>query len=159
MKNSEYRMAVVKVAEELKQGHPVALFTKMVEAAGGWEAYVRAAAEAARTKDIAAFKRSARDAALNGFSAQLELPGLGHGTLPPFVYRKHEDGEEYAVPWHEGTLDEQDAEVRLLERRLAVMRRVVEGYRRTINRLRELGVSGSTTGAEIQEMFPREIEE
>lgn len=157
MRNSQYRMAVVKITEELKNSEKADVLEKIVESCGGWEPYVRGCVDAKATNDVAGFKRNARDAMMNGFDAQIELPGLAHATLPAGVFRKV-DEEEFYIPWHQATLDEQDAEVRALERRHAVQGRILDGYRATISRLRELDVPGETLGAEIVEMFPPALE-
>lgn len=157
--NTTIREAVVIIADRIRNNEIANITEALIEAAGGPEEYVWAAVHAAQRKDHAGVKRNARDASSMGAMVQMEIPGLDHAAFPFWVERKGEDGDTYGIPPSQATLDEVDTEVRRLEQNHAVRGRVIGGYRATVERLRELGVTGDTTGAEIEAMFPRELED
>lgn len=161
MSSTVVRQAVAAVAEKIRNGEIANISQEVIEAGGGAEAYVQAAVEAAHRKDLAALERNARDASATGASSQLafDVPGLEHASVPFWIKIKDpETKDQYGVPPAVASLDQMDAEVRKLEQVNNVRVKVVGGYRATIDRLRELGVPGDTTGAQIAAMFPKELE-
>lgn len=160
MTSARISKAIVIVADKIRNGEIANLNEAVIEAAGGPDEYVMAAYEAAMRKDTSGFERDGRNASSTGASVQLELPGMEHASLPFMIKVKDPETKEWLwVPPSVATLDQADAEVRKLEQINAVRTKVIGGYRATIDRLRELGVPGETTGAEIAALFPREIED
>ena len=154
MKSSELFHVVVKVAESLRNGTEAALDDAVIEAAGGLEAYVKEKALAGLATDQAAAARAMRDAqTLQAARSQITLPGLEHAALPSSVEIK-EEGRRIFVPLAMATIDQTDAEVRRMERATAVRVRVTEGYRATVNRVKELVGDGSTLMGDVMAMFP-----
>ncbi len=158
MSKSKIKQAAVVVAERLTKDESVSLDQAIIAPYGGLEEYAMAMTEAALRKDSAAFKRDARNAIRNGGAVQLELPGVGHATLPFAVFIKDaETGEEFAVPTALATFAQIKAEVRLARRSVNTQERYVSGYEATVARLEEVGVEDSQTGAEIEAAFPAEV--
>lgn len=159
MSKSKIKQAAVVVSERLRSDESVSLDEAIIAPYGGVVEYVQAMAEAALRRDEAAFKRDARNAIRNGGSIQLELPGLGHASLPFVVFARDADtGEEFAVPTSLATFAQIKAEIRLARRSVNTQERVVSAYEATIERLEELGVDDSQTGAEIEAIFPAELD-
>jgi hypothetical protein len=154
MKQAKFREAAIIVAERLRSGDIVDVEDAIIEAHGDLVHYLEQAGMAALAKDKAGFKRNARDAQMVQSATQLSLPGMEHASMPRAVF----DDDDNMVPVELATLDQIEREVLRMERSVNVRVRVVGGYRATIDRLRDLGVTGEMTGAEIATTFPREIE-
>jgi len=150
VKQSKMREAAVIVAERIRSNETIELDDAIVEAHGDLVHYLEQAGISALMKDKAAFKKNWRDAQMTQSASQLALPGMEHASLPMVVF----DGDDNAIPVSLATLDQIDREISRMERAMSVKARVVGGYRATHTRLRELGVTGDTTGAEIAAMFP-----
>lgn len=156
---SSIREAVVAVADKVARGEVANLNETLIEESGGPYEYVLAAYESKMRGDIAAVERNARSGSMNGAQLVLDIPGMEHAAVPFWVKVKDpETGEWLGVSPLAATLDQIDVEVAKLEQKAAVQTKIVAGYRATVDRLRELGVDGSTVGADIAAQFPREIE-
>lgn len=159
MSRKNIREASVVIAEKIRNGEVASIDQAVLDAAGGAEEFVYQAAVAQLRKDTASVERNARAASLHGQSMQLEIPGVEHAAFPFWVkVIDKETGERLGVPPTVATLDEIDAEVARLEQKAEMQKRVADGYRATIQRLRDLGVPGDMTGADIAAHFGSEVE-
>lgn len=154
MKQSKFREAAIIVAERIRNNETVELDDAIIEAHGDLVHYLEQAGLAALAKDKAGFRKNWRDAQMTQSATQLSLPGMEHASLPAVVF----DKDDNAIPIALATLDQAEREIARMERALSVKSRVVGGYRATVERLRELGVTGEMTGAEIAATFPNELE-
>lgn len=154
MNQSEFRRAVVAVAQRLRANEIVDVEEEIMNAAGGAEHYIEQAALAFMEKDKSRMKKNLRDAQSVQVGMDIALPGMEHAALPAVVF----DADDNPKPVALATRAEQKAEIARLRRNVNTRDRVVSGYEATQEVLDRLGVGDDATGAEIEVMFPREIE-
>ncbi len=162
MKNHESnnRKALQSVAESIIAGNRIEVEEAVLSQYGGDAAeYMVAAYEAAMRRDKAALVRNVRDAELNGLGRQVELPGMGHGTLAVSVVVKDtETGEQSIMPGGQATLAQHKEDNRMTGKRVRQMMAHQEKKEQTLDKLTELGVPESATGSEIAHQFPPALE-
>jgi hypothetical protein len=154
VKQSKFREAAVIAADRIRNNQAVELDEAIIEAHGDLVHYLVQAGLSAMAKDTAGFRRNWRDAQMTQSASQLSLPGMEHASLPAVVF----DNDDNMMPVALATLAQIEREISRMERAVNTKVRVVGGYRATLNRLRELGVTDDQTGAEIAANFPNELE-
>lgn len=153
------KLALPKIVEALRDGKVPDVQQELIDAAGGAEEYAARAIEAAIRKDSKGVVNNVRAAAMRHPGPQFELPGMEHASVPVIVAEIDENGEARLTPWRLATLDQLDAENRRHGRIAEPLYRKYKAQQQTIEALRRENVPGHTTGAEIEEMFPRQIEQ
>lgn len=155
-KSDVVRVTAMKVADKLRRGEIVNLDAELM--GEDPESWLVEAAEAMLNKQEGRVKKALREAVRRGAGIQLELPGMAHAALPMCVFLKDEHGRDVIVPAWRATLGQMRHEVEHHRRVLTVQGRVLSGMEATIDRLDDLGVPDSMTGAEIMEAYPVTLE-
>lgn len=145
--------AIVAISAKIRAGEIADIQAEIV--GDDPEAYVLDAVNAVYRGNFASARRSLNAAQRNGLSAQLEIDGLDHASLPMVVWGKAEDGRDVAVPAGRATFKQIKAEVRKHRRAVSIQDRTVGGWEATLSRLEDLGVSDDWTQDEIEEHFGR----
>jgi hypothetical protein len=156
MNPNRIRDAALVVVERVRNGEVVDLVDVLTK--DDPVSWLQDAALAQLDRDRPRLKKTLREAARRGASMQLEIPGMGHASVPFVVFAEDEHGTERALPVWEATKGQIRREVELHRRAVNIQDRIVDGYEATLTRLDQLGVPDSMTGAEIAERFPLAVD-
>lgn len=154
-RSSRVNQAIIAITQQIREGRIVDVEAAVI--GEDVEGFVRDAVDAAYRGNYAAAKRHGRTAARRGLSTQLEIPGMGHGTLPPAVWTKDDTGRDVVIPAGQATFSQIKSEIRSNRRSVNVEDRVVSGWEATAAALEKLGVSDDWTEADIEENFGKSI--
>jgi len=148
--------AIIAIAEKIRNGEIADVEASII--GDDVQGYVTDAVNAMYRGDRNAAKRAIdANQREGGSSAQLQIPGMDHASLPSAIWSKSEDGQDIVLPRGQATLAQTKQEIRHARRSVTVRAAVVSGWEATVAALESLGVTDEWTNAEIDEKFGRQL--